>query len=296
MDEGSKPNILLMGALAGVIALAGAQYYTVNNLHAVETKIAAVEADQAKAQDALAEELEKVRAASTGNAAEREKAISEVREQLEQARNQAQGIAGQVAGQVKKDTLKSVQELDKRIAMSEEKQREAQAQVANELTGLKEVADSAHTNIAAVSSEVKEVREEVANTRSQLNATVADLKRVTGDMGVLSGLIATNGKEIDALRQLGDRNYSEFTILKTKNAVRVGDVWVLLKSLDVGKNRYTIELRADDRKIEKKDRSINEPVQFFVGRNKQPHELVVNQIQKNAIVGYVAAPKVAAAR
>ena len=210
-----------------------------------------------------------------------------MRSEVEQARDQARGIAGRL----REEALKSVKELSSRLAASEQQLRESQSQVATELNGVKETATAAHTNIAAVSTEVREVKEEVASTRGQLNSTIADLKRVTGDLGVMSGLIATNGREIEALRHVGDRNYAEFTVWKTKNPVRVGDVLVVLKGVDAGKNRYTIELSADDRKIEKKDRTINEPVQFYVGRNKQPHELVVNQVQKNAIIGYLSTPK-----
>ncbi len=109
------------------------------------------------------------------------------------------------------------------------------------------------------------MRTDVANTRTQLDRTVADLRRVTGDMGVMSGLIATNQKEIDALRQLGDRNYTEFTVRKTKTPVKVGDVMVLLKKADAGRKRYTVELQADDSKIEKKDRAANEPGSILRG-------------------------------
>jgi len=129
-----------------------------------------------------------------------------------------------------------------------------------------------------------------------LERTIADLKRIPGDMGVLSGLIATNAREIDALKQLGDRNYIEFTLYKGKEPVKLGDVSILLKKADIKASLYTLELRVDDHKIEKKDRSANEPLQFYVGGGRQPHELVVNQVGKDLIVGYLATPKVPAAR
>jgi hypothetical protein len=112
----------------------------------------------------------------------------------------------------------------------------------------------------------------------------------------MSGLIATNSREIDALKQLADRNYTEFTLYKGKEPIKLADISILLKKADVKGNRYTLELQVDDRKIEKKDRATNEPVQFYVGRNRQLHELVVNQVGKDQIVGYLATPKAPASR
>jgi chromosome segregation ATPase len=291
MGYGSKPNVTVIACLVGMIALAGFQFYTVSNIRALESTVAEVRAEQNKAKATISAEIEQVRGAASQAVSDREKTIADVRTQAEQtARDTARGAVGRV----KEETLKSVQELNNRIAANEQHLKESQTQVATELSGVKQSTEATQSTLAAVTNDVRGVRDELATTRGQLNATIADLKRVNGDLGVMSGLIATNGKEIDALRQLGDRNYTEFTVWKSKDAIRVGEVWIQLKSVDPGKNRFTIELRADDRKIEKKDRTVNEPVQFFVGRNRQPHELVVNQVQKNQIIGYLATPKAAA--
>ena len=99
-----------------------------------------------------------------------------------------------------------------------------------------------------------------------------------------------------SLKALGERNYTEFKLAKEKTAQRVGDVQIRLKSVDQKKNRYTIELIADDKLVEKKDKTINEPVQFLLSRATQPYELVVNEVKKDMIVGYVSAPKVQQSR
>jgi hypothetical protein len=115
-------------------------------------------------------------------------------------------------------------------------------------------------------------------------------------LGVQSGLIATNGKELAALKALGERNYFEFNLTKTKEPRKVGDITVLLKKTDPKKNKYTIELVADDKKYEKKDKNLNEPVQFYVAKARQPYEIVVNEVKKYQIVGYLTTPKVQSAR
>ena len=109
-----------------------------------------------------------------------------------------------------------------------------------------------------------------------------------------SVLIATNGKELAALQALGERNYVQFTIQKSKSKQpqKVGDVGILLKNADPKKNRFTIELTADDKTTEKRDRGVNEPLQFMTSKAKQPYELVVNDVKKDTIVGYLSIPKV----
>ena len=124
-----------------------------------------------------------------------------------------------------------------------------------------------------------------------MEKTISDLKSTKGDLGVQSGLIATNGKELAALRQLGERNYTEFKLTKTKEPQRVGDIALLLKKTDPKKNKFTIEVKADDKSTEKKDRNINEPVQFYVAKAALPYEIVVNNVGKDQISGYLSTPK-----
>jgi len=142
-----------------------------------------------------------------------------------------------------------------------------------------------------VNSEVSTVKTQVASTRSELDKTIGDLKKVTGDLGVQSGYIATNGKELSALKRLGERNYFEFNLAKAKTPQKVGDITLLLKKTDQKKNKYTVEISADDKKTEKRDKNVNEPVQFYVAKARQPYELVVNEIGKDVIKGYLATPK-----
>ena len=129
-----------------------------------------------------------------------------------------------------------------------------------------------------------------------IEKTVANLKRVQGDVSSQGSLIATNGTEISALRALGERNIFEFKIAKSKEPQKVGDVAVLLKKADMKKNRYTIEVTVDDKRVEKKDKTINEPVQFLTSKARQPYEIVVNEVKKDMIAGYLATPKVQTTR
>lgn len=155
----------------------------------------------------------------------------------------------------------------------------------------------ASSRLTDITTQVGTVKTSVESNRSDLDRTIADLRRMTGDMGVMSGLIATNGRELQALRELGERDYFEFTLSKGKLLQKVADIQLLVKKMDPKKNRFTLEIVAEDKKVEKRDRNVNEPVQFYVvSKARQPYELVVNEVRKDQIVGYLAVPKMKMAR
>ena len=192
----------------------------------------------------------------------------------------------------KLDAEKHADELASSLQKVQQDQAQRVTAVTTEVGQVKEQATVANTRIGQVSTDVGAVKTDVAATRSELEKTIATLKATQGDLGVQSGLIATNGKELAALRALGERNYTEFKLGKTKAPQKVGDIAVLLERADPKNNRYTIKVIADDKTVQKKDKTINEPVQFLLSKATQPYELVVNDIKKDLISGYVSSPKV----
>ena len=145
--------------------------------------------------------------------------------------------------------------------------------------------------LGVVSSDVSSVKTDVGGVKSDLADTKSQLQRVMGDAGVMSGEIATNKSELEILKHRGDRNYYEFTLNKGSKPTLVSTVTLQLKKADVKHSRYTMEVSSDDRKIEKKDKGLNEPVQFYSGKTPQLYELVVNNINKNQVTGYLSTPK-----
>lgn len=233
-------------------------------------------------QNSVESDLQKLRDNTASSAQTTAKTLEELRTQLDDER----GRAMQAANQAARNARRHADDLAAKIQTEHAK---AQQQVASALGEVKEVAS---TRIAEVASHVNTVDTQVAQARSDLDKTVAELRSVRGDLGVQSGLIATNAKELAALRQLGERNYVEFNVAKTSKPQRVGAINVVLRKADPKRSRFTVDVIADDKKVEKKDRTINEPVQFYVSRARQPYELVVNEVQKDRIVGYLAVPKV----
>jgi hypothetical protein len=180
--------------------------------------------------------------------------------------------------------------LSKQLADEQRKQQEQQRVIASRV---EEVNRTATENVQQVGQQVETFKKELVDADSALNIA---LKKAMGDMGVMSGLIATNADELNQLKALGDRNYFEFDVRKAKEPARVGDILVRLTKTDTKRNRFTVEVIADDKKVEKKDRTLNEPIQFYTLAARQPYELVVNNVQKDRIVGYLATPKVQRSR
>lgn len=150
------------------------------------------------------------------------------------------------------------------------------------------------SDVSSVKTDVGGVKTDVAQTKTELQSAEAQLQSMKGDLGVQSGLIATNHDELEILKHKGDRNYYEFTLHKNQRQP-ISTVGLELKKADTKHNKYTLEVYADDKKIEKKDRGLNEPVQFYTGKDNYLYEIVVNNITKDQIQGYVATPKSAPA-
>ena len=252
-----------------------------------------VRTDMAKMQESIMTEVSNLRAASSVNTVSQMRYLDTLKQDLENARNQARNLSSQAKAQATARAEQLARQL-------ENEQTKVQQQVSSEISGFKQAADAAAATLTAklgdVSTDVGGVKSQVASTQAELQRTIAQLKSVQGDLGVQGGLVATNSSELAALKRLGERNYFEFNLGKTKQPQRVGDITLMLRKTDPKRNKYTVDVMADDKLTEKKDKNINEPVQFYTSKAKQPYELVVNQVQKDLIVGYLATPKEQVAR
>ena len=197
------------------------------------------------------------------------------------------------AAQHAKDAVSHADQLLEQFG--EERQNRHQ-EVAGELGQIKEAEATTSAKIDGVTADIVTIKNEVASSRYDLQQTVSELKRVTGDLGVQSDYIATNAKELQALKRLGERNYFDFHIERTGKPQRVGEISIILKKTDPKRSKYTLEVQADDKQVEKRDKTINEPVQFYLAKARQPYEIVVNEVTKGQITGYLSTPKVHMAR
>jgi hypothetical protein len=283
MNGAPRTDLKVPILIGAVVALLGANIYLYMQLDRLRT-------DFADFRKNMQTEVSSLKESSTVSTQTARRSLTSLKDELEAARRQA----SMAAGQARVEAQKHAEQLARRVA---EEQARQTAAVKTELTeAVSNVEKTAATKIGEVTTEVGQVKTEVQSTKSELERTIADLKRVRGDLDGTSSLVATNGKELSALRALGERNYFEFNISKSKQASRIGDITLLLKKTDPKKNKFTVEVVADDKRVEKKDKNTNEPVQFYVSKARQPYEIVVNEVRKDQIVGYLSTPKVQASR
>jgi multidrug efflux pump subunit AcrA (membrane-fusion protein) len=229
-----------------------------------------LQADLAKAQDqnkVLTAQLDQANARLAdlkGNIEVTQQKVGMTQAELAKARSRAESI--------RKDQVASDEKL------------------ASQLTAVQKESEE---KIGAVATEVGGAKKDIEATRTDLETTKSKLERATGDMGVMSGLIAHNRDDLEELKRRGDRNYYEFKLTKSKTPQRVGPVQVTLNKTDQKRGKYTMTVFVDDRSIEKKDKTAGEPVQFYLRGNARmaPYEIVVFDVGKNDINGYLSTPK-----
>ncbi len=246
--------VALLAALAGLVW----SYSLQKNLGMAQAKL--VTADQKNAE--LAQKLEATNA--------RLRATSET--------------LGQSVGMTQKQIEARTQSLMAAQKAATEK-LQAQQDVASKQIG------AVSTEVSSVKTDVGGVKTDVAATRTDLESTKAQLTRVVGDAGVMSGLIAKNHDELELLKHRGDRNYYEFSLQKGAKPTLLSTIKLQLKKADEKHSKYTLNVSADDKTIEKKDKGLDEPVQFYTGKDPVLYELVVNSIEKNKVSGYLSTPK-----
>jgi len=262
----------------GLIALAAANIYLYVQLDHLQT-------DTTQKIEKLTAAVGGVRDASSVSTAAQARHIDALKEELANANSQARSMSSQA----KVEAQAHADQLARQLQAEESKM---QQQVTGQISEVNQSVTAANAKIADVSTDVGAVKSQAAMTQSQLEKTIADLKSVTGDLGVQSGLIATNGTELQALKLRGERNYIDIKLGKAKQPQRFGDITLKLESADPKHNKYSVTLMADDKTSEKKDKSVNEPVQFYTSKGGHtPYELVINQVTKTGIVGYLSTPK-----
>jgi cell division protein FtsB len=152
------------------------------------------------------------------------------------------------------------------------------------------------TKFGQVATELSGTQSDVAATKADLEATKNKLQSTVGDLGVQSGLIARNHDEVEELKRLGERDIFEFTLNKSSKASdHIGPIQVKLRKVDPKHYRFTLDVIADDKTIQKKDKTVGEPVQFYVRGARAPYEIVVFDLTRNEAKGYLSTPKSATA-
>ena len=145
------------------------------------------------------------------------------------------------------------------------------------------------TRFDQVDEQISDVQEDVAASREELEKTWQELS----SMGLLlteqGKLIATTGDALEELRQRGERDYLPFDA-RRRQKISVADIVIELRKADYKKHRADLRLFYDDKRVDRKEVYTNTPLTFYVGPDRVPYELVINQVIKDQITGYISAP------
>jgi chromosome segregation ATPase len=275
-------TIVAVAAIVASIAANLFLLYKVNNL--------ADATDHSK--EVLQGEIDTLKESSTAMTATSRKKMDELKDDLDARSRQ---LAAQ-ASQAKKEAVSYADEKSKELEAENQKTAAQVGQVSSAVSEVSKKADTANARIADVNSDVTGVKSDLTatktsldQTKTDLNANIAALHKVQGDLGGTNSLVATNGKELEELKKLGQRNFIEFTLKKQKDMAKVGNISLKLDKADQKKNNFTLNVMADDKLTVKKDRNINEPLQFYV--SKSLYEIVINSVGKDTVSGYLSTPK-----
>jgi hypothetical protein len=269
-DEGesfqtaSTPRWVLLVVVVLFLGLAGLLYAGYTSRAQISSDLAAAN----NRSDLLAKELDQTNSR-----------VADLRGQLD--------VTSQKLG-LTQDELARARTLAQQI---QKQQQDSDAQLGEQIGQVKQANQESQQKIGEVSTDLGGAKNDIAATRKDLEDTKSRLTTTVGDLGVQSGLIARNREDLEALKRLNDRNIFDFNITKSKNAQRVGPIQIALRSTDPKRYRFTVTVVADDKPIEKKDRNVNEPMQFYVRGVHAPYEIVVFDVTKDKITGYLSTPK-----
>lgn len=261
--EPPEPPPSKFGILQWLLLGVGAVYviFSLYLLYDMRTRIVALEQKEQKVETAQAELGQQIHTTS-----------SEFRQALStEVGSTKQALAARAA------------ELEAQQKASAAKLAAAQSQQGKQLAAV-------NSEVSNVKTDVGSAKTDIQKTQTDLAATNQKLEKTIGDLGVQSGLVAHNASELEILKRKGERNYYDFTLQKGARTP-VSTVSLQLKKVDPKKSKFTINVIADDKTIEKKDRTVNEPLQFYTGRDHMLYEIVVFTADKNVITGYLATPK-----
>jgi predicted outer membrane protein len=174
----------------------------------------------------------------------------------------------------------------------EKEQKDSDAQLTAQIGKVKQETD---VKIGQVSTDLSGAKNDIDATKRDLETTKGKLTSATGDLDKHATLIAKNAEEVEMLKRLGERNIFDFTLTKSKAPQRVGPVQFQLTKVDTKKYKYTLMLVVDDKQIEKKDKTVDELWQFIVRGARTPYEVVVFEVGKDRVTGYLSTPKDASA-
>jgi chromosome segregation ATPase len=257
-----------------VAALIGFNIYLMNKVGDIETSSQSERA-------AMTAEVSSLQATLSEQTGTHQREISALQESVEKTKAEA-------ADRARSEARRGADQLSKLIA---KKEQEQQDMFLAEIGTVRGETDTNRKGIETVSTRVEGVQGELDQTRENLSETSDLLASTQKDVDGISGRVGTHEAAIERLKLQGQRDVTKFQLPVSKERTKVDTIQMRVKDINVKKNRYTLEVMADDRIVTHKDRLLNQPVEFYVTGVAQPYEVVVTDIERDQVTGYLATPK-----
>ncbi len=227
-----------------------------------------------------------------GDIAAANQRADQLAKELDQTNTRIAGLRGQLDVTSQKlgltqDELARARTLAQQI---QKQQQDSDSALGEQIGQVKQATQDSQQKIGQVATDLTGAKTDIASTQKDLADTKTKLTSAVGDLNGQGVLIARNREEVDALKRLNECNIYDFTLVKSKTPQHVGPIQIDLRSTDPKRFRFTMTVVADDKAIEKKDRNVNEPMQFYVRGARAPYEIVVFEVTKDHATGYLSAP------
>lgn len=159
--------------------------------------------------------------------------------------------------------------------------------------------DEVQARLRQHEKELTDTRQELDKTRQELEGSLnstkdelnGSLSRTNDSLSRTNDTVARNHDELVELQKRGQRNYYEFTLDKSKQFQRVGPLSLSLRKANTKKRSYDFEMVVDDQKLQKKNVNLYEPVVIMTPDRGQALQLVVNEVSKDVVKGYISEPR-----
>ena len=160
-----------------------------------------------------------------------------------------------------------------------------------EVNALKNETTQLQEQVMQTEGKVTEVSQQADQNRTQIAQSQAKIEENQTQLASVKESVSFNSQEIAGVKRSLERDYYNFELQEKGGYMKVFDVSLSLKDTDWKRRQFDMYLLADGKVMQKKDHSINEPIQFYIAGQKKPYEVVVTRVDRKMVVGYLSVPK-----
>jgi len=262
------PGLGLMVAFLILAILAVGEFVTVHQMNAMRDEVSAQQ--KQLREDMTGQLRDQVTNRLTAIEQQNEQQLDAVKSELDDAAKRVGAQGGEL------------RRARKMVADLQDQQRAQSDQLKQEID-----TKADQQQVGALTSDLSSTKTDLDTTKSNVSTLASDLGMARSEMGTL---IARNHDDIEYLRKLGERDYFEFTLTKTKPE-KVAGIGLTLKRTNLKRHQYTVATLVDDMQVERRDCAVNSPIYFYVTGSRKPYEIVVNSVDSTEVKGYLSTPK-----